>query len=44
MTDTVSSQRENHQQTNEQCSRQAAGTTSQQRSTLPDTGGGTVLG
>jgi hypothetical protein len=28
---------------NEQCSRQPAGTTSQQRSTLPDTGGGTVL-
>jgi len=27
--DTVSSQRENHQQTNDQCSRPAAGTTSQ---------------
>jgi hypothetical protein len=36
--DTVSSQRENQRQTNEQCSRQAAGTTSQQRSTLPNTG------
>ena len=40
----VSSQRENHQQTKEQGSRQAAGTTSQRRSALPDTGRGHVLG
>jgi hypothetical protein len=37
--DCTGSLRENHQRPNEQCSRQPAGTTSQQRSTLPATGG-----